>query len=154
MNLITRQNWESISAYPIRLVCIIIRYLHKLYSTSKNIQTMKLGIGLKKLRKKVGYSQEYVASRLEMSQANYCRIEQDTLHITHDKLEIIAQIYSISLAQLFDEKFNIFTSEEDSEPKENIQISLDDLLKLKEQVIEVQHRHIQLLEEKLQSFKS
>jgi transcriptional regulator with XRE-family HTH domain len=114
---------------------------------------MKLGIRLRKLRNKNDYSQEYVASRLDMSQANYCRIEKDSLHITHEKLEIIAQIYGISLVEFFDENFNIIADEEKS-AKDSLQISIEDLLKLKEQIIEVQHRHIQLLEEKLKSIQA
>jgi transcriptional regulator with XRE-family HTH domain len=115
---------------------------------------MKLGSKLKELRKKMDYSQEYVASCLEMSQANYCRIEQETLHIAPEKLEIVAQIYGISLAQLLDENLEITTSEEAIKLKENIKISVEEILKMKDIIIESLRGHIQLLEEKIKSFKS
>jgi transcriptional regulator with XRE-family HTH domain len=112
---------------------------------------MKLGSKLKKLRKKADYSQEYVASFLDMSQANYCRIERNMLHIAPEKLEIITQIYCISLIQLLDENLEITTSQEGIKLKESVKISVEELLKMKDTIIESLHRYIQLLEEKLKS---
>lgn len=112
---------------------------------------MKLGRKLKQLRKKMDYSQEYVASCLDMSQANYCRIEKETLHITPEKLEIVAQIYDIPLSQLLDENLEITTSEDGMKLKENVKISVEEILKMKDTIIESLRRQIQLLEDRLRA---
>ena len=49
---------------------------------------MKLGDRLKELRNGCGFSQDYLASLLNMLQSNYCRIENNELSILNNKLEI------------------------------------------------------------------
>ena len=113
---------------------------------------MKLGNPLKELRNGCGFSQDYLASLLNMSQSNYCRIEKNELSISNNKLEIVAVIYGFSLANLLNDTLKI-NHPEMITPKENVQMNIEDLLKLKEQIIIIQNRHIELLEEKVKSLQ-
>ncbi len=56
------------------------------------------GIGekIRKIRNLRGYSQEYMGSRLHMSQNNYSRIELDQINLTLKTLNDIAAVLEVS----------------------------------------------------------
>lgn len=51
-----------------------------------------IGSKIKKLRELRNYSQEYMASKLEMSQSNFARIESNEIGISDERLLQIAEV--------------------------------------------------------------
>jgi hypothetical protein len=81
------------------------------------------GIGekIRKIRNIRGYSQEYMGSRLSMSQNNYSRIELDQINLTLKTLSDIAGVLEIGTQELlnFNEAvlFGPVRTDEGSQPK-------------------------------------
>lgn len=57
---------------------------------------IQLGQKIKKLRELKNYTQKYMASRLQMTQGNYARIESGEIHISDERLDLIAEILECS----------------------------------------------------------
>ncbi|MFW6047372.1 MAG: helix-turn-helix domain-containing protein [Candidatus Woesearchaeota archaeon] len=55
---------------------------------------------IKALRKERGYSQEYMANRLEITRPSYGRIEQGKTSLTIDNLEEILNIFDLTVSEL------------------------------------------------------
>ena len=72
---------------------------------------MIIGEKIKKIRELRNFTQDYMATQLEMTQAGYSRIERDEVDISFSKLEKIAKIFNINLLELigFNEK-NVFNN--------------------------------------------
>jgi len=72
---------------------------------------MVIGEKIKKIRELRNFTQDYMATQLEMTQAGYSRIERDEVDISFSKLEKIAKIFNINLLELigFNEK-NVFNN--------------------------------------------
>ena len=66
-----------------------------------------VGEKIRKIREMKGYSQEYMASRLNMSQNNYSRIELDQNKINLDRLHEIAEVLEVDDLDIlkFDDKY-------------------------------------------------
>ena len=64
---------------------------------------INIGIKLRKLRMQNGYSQEYLAEVLEVSQKTYSNMENDKSSISIDTLKKIAQEYKIDLLDLIND---------------------------------------------------
>lgn len=76
------------------------------------IMTFKIGENIKKLREFRGYSQEYMAAELDISQRTYSSIESDTGKVSKQQIEHIARVLEIDPLKLlsFDEKL-VFTNQ-------------------------------------------
>ncbi|MBV7440060.1 helix-turn-helix transcriptional regulator [Weeksellaceae bacterium TAE3-ERU29] len=61
----------------------------------------KVGFNIRKIREKKGYSQEYMAQELEISQATYARIENQATRLTVERLYQIAEILNTDIAEFF-----------------------------------------------------
>jgi len=116
---------------------------------------LRLGKRLRKLRIEKGYSQEYLAHELNMSQGNYCKLESDNHLPSGVTLTKLAQLYEMKEHDLLAyEHQNINKSEllSDSIPNINSQelkiITLE-LLASKDRIIELQAIRIQNLENQL-----
>ncbi|NBA84770.1 helix-turn-helix domain-containing protein [Emticicia sp. CRIBPO] len=72
---------------------------------------MLVGDKLKKIRELKNFTQEYMATKLEMSQSGYGKIERDETEISYQKLEKIAEVFGIKVEDIinFNEKlvFNV-----------------------------------------------
>jgi transcriptional regulator with XRE-family HTH domain len=68
---------------------------------------MDIGNNIRKVRELKGYSQEYIASAMGISQRQYSRLEKNETELTLSKLISIADILEATPQQLmgFDEKF-------------------------------------------------
>lgn len=68
---------------------------------------MVIGIKIKKIRELKNFTQEYMAEKLQMSQSNYSRIENNELDLPFSKLQQIADILEIGITDLieFDAKY-------------------------------------------------
>lgn len=120
---------------------------------------MDIGIKLRQLRQEHGYSQEYIASQLEISQAQYCRIECGKSTLSTDKFLQLATIYSISPNQLAEIKKNVMTESQDkstssastNNPFTAFPMSVGD--NLAQYIIQLQKKQILLLEEKIKELQ-
>lgn len=63
---------------------------------------MKIAEKLKHLREEKGYSQEYMATQLDLTPSAYGKIERGITELTVSKVTKIAQVFNISLSKLFD----------------------------------------------------
>lgn len=63
-----------------------------------------IGNKLKRLRKQSHYSQEYVASMLQMHRSNYSRIENDKQTISIDQIIDICNLFEVSADDFLDIK--------------------------------------------------
>lgn len=60
------------------------------------------GFNIRKQRKKKGFSQEYMANLLNISQASYARLENEETKITVDRLYKIAEILDSNIIDFLD----------------------------------------------------
>ena len=76
---------------------------------------MEVGENIRKIREIKGFSQDYMAEKLSISQRQYSRIEKEQTQLNISKLEEISQILEATPIQLmgFDDKqiFNIYNNE-------------------------------------------
>ncbi|NBV13756.1 MAG: XRE family transcriptional regulator [Sphingobacteriia bacterium] len=61
----------------------------------------KIGKRLRDLRESRGLSQEYVADSLGISQATYCKIENNQVRINSDRIYELALMYNISINEFW-----------------------------------------------------
>lgn len=77
-----------------------------------------IGTKIKNIRELKNYTQEYVAKKLEMTQAGYSKIERDETDVPYSKLEEIARVLEVGVDDLvaFDKQkfFNSFNNVKDS----------------------------------------
>ena len=58
--------------------------------------TRKLGQNIRKLRELRNFTQQYMAEKLEMTQGNYARIENEEIHLSDDRLGKISTLLGYS----------------------------------------------------------
>jgi transcriptional regulator with XRE-family HTH domain len=93
---------------------------------------------IREIRQKLGYSQEYVAKGLNMSQNGYSLIEKGSRNLNYNDLHQIAIIFNMSVIDVIaypDKWLPVTDISERGEPKVTIQIELnrekkDQVLKL------------------------
>ena len=61
-----------------------------------------VGFNIKRIRDKKGYSQEFMAARLNISQASYARMESQEIKLSIDRLQKIAEILETDISTFFD----------------------------------------------------
>lgn len=67
-----------------------------------------IGFNIRKIREQKGFSQEYMANTLNISQASYARMENEETKITVERLQKIAEILETSIVDFFNtDKFTI-----------------------------------------------
>lgn len=66
-----------------------------------------IGTTIRRIRTLKGYSQDYIASLLDMSQTNYSRIENDRCNITVDYLFKIARILEVDIVEFFADSLHL-----------------------------------------------
>jgi len=67
---------------------------------NKKQNIMEVGQNIRKIRELKGYSQEYVANALEISQRNYSHIEKNEIELNLSKLSKISEILEVSPQQI------------------------------------------------------
>ena len=61
-----------------------------------------IGINIRKLREKKGFSQQFVAERLGINQSTYNKLERDMSNITLDRLYRIADVFEEDITTVLD----------------------------------------------------
>lgn len=70
---------------------------------NKIIQIMnKIGFNIRKMREAKGFSQDYMANVLDISQASYARLENEDTKITVERLYRISEILEKNIIDFFD----------------------------------------------------
>lgn len=129
---------------------------------------MKVNEKIRSLRESKNWSQEEMANKLGMSTNGYAKIERGETRLYVPKLEQIADIFDIDVLELMsigekniimyhqesdNQSFNIIcNSEELIHQISQLKLALnhkDELLKTKDEIIEVLHRENALLRETL-----
>ena len=109
---------------------------------------MEIGDKIKKVRELRNYTQEYLAQKLEMTQAGYGKIERNESELSYPKLLKIAKVLNVSIEDIinFNEKM-IFSVIHNQTSRDNvINHNLPEKeRKLYEQIIEQQKQEIMFL---------
>jgi len=75
----------------------------------------KVGKRIRKCRERLGYSQEYMASQLEITQSSYAKLENEQVKLSVGRIKQIAQLLETSVHELLNDKtentFSIFDNE-------------------------------------------
>uniref|UniRef100_UPI00404B090B helix-turn-helix domain-containing protein n=1 Tax=Gelidibacter sp. TaxID=2018083 RepID=UPI00404B090B len=61
---------------------------------------------IKRIRKQKGYSHEYVAHELDLSQVAYSKLEKNETKLTVERLYKLAEILEVEVAELLDIKYS------------------------------------------------
>ena len=61
-----------------------------------------ISLNIRKLREKRGFTQEYMAAKLDVAQASYARMENGETKITIERLGKIAELLETDISELFD----------------------------------------------------
>ena len=85
-------------------------------------KTNSVGFNIRKVRELKGFSQDYMAEKLKISQASYARIENEHTQITVNRLFELADILNTDILDFFDEK--LINSYEERLKEKDEQISL------------------------------
>ena len=75
-----------------------------MYNVNMDSKRVDLGNKLKELRKENGFTQEELASKLNISRVNYTRYETNKVRPDYETIVLIADFYDIALDELFDRK--------------------------------------------------
>jgi len=106
----------------------------------------KIGSKIRQIREIRGFSQEYIANELGITQPSYARLEKEDERISITRLINIAEILKTSVAELINEKAGKIINQQNSEnpsayvdtiinaDKEHILTLKDEILFLREQL--------------------
>jgi transcriptional regulator with XRE-family HTH domain len=70
---------------------------------------MDIGTKIRKLRESKGFTQEYMAMHLAISQSKYCNIESNKTSIDFEVLLKVAALLQTDLKEFIPEKYNFLT---------------------------------------------
>ena len=112
---------------------------------------------IKRKREQKGYSQEYMASMLDMKQATYSRLESQESKLTLDRLQEIADILETDIATLLDSSKITIQNQTNNDGAygngyvENLHIENKETTKKLIQTLESENQHLKKEIEFLQS---
>ncbi len=102
-------------------------------SLTKKCTMKKIGQNIRKLRELRNFTQQYMAEKLEMTQGNYARIENEEIHLSEERLQKISNLlgYSTDFIIQFDvEKiYDIVSEKRENANKEVYQYQISPELK-------------------------
>ena len=122
---------------------------------------MRIGNKLRKLRMEKGYSQEYLAEVLEVSQKTYSNMENSKSSVSIDTLKKIAEEYKIDLIELLSDDRVIVQNNSSRESStfqggiiinhmsEELLNQMKERIEELKQTISEKNKHIELLEKRL-----
>ena len=118
-----------------------------------------VGDKIKNIRELKNFTQEYMADKLEISQAAYSKLEKGDLKISQDKLNKIAEILDVNLEDIkdFDNKRILNSYNSIKGNNSNITYSNQDIIlirKLYEDKINLLEKLVQKQEEEIKNLKN
>ncbi|MDR6301295.1 helix-turn-helix domain-containing protein [Mesonia maritima] len=112
---------------------------------------------IRKFRQELGYSQEYMAMQLYISQSNYAKIENELINISTQRLKAIADILEVSMHDLLVEHtkktITLLDTEDDLDQKviEGLYITTRALY---EKIIDDKDKEIAFLREEIKNLRA
>ena len=118
------------------------------------ICNMKIGSNIRKIRELKGFSQDFLANELDISQRQLSRIENNETDLSISKLEAISNLLEVTINQLlgFDEKFIFQHCENAFGTNQNYYAFTDKEKELYEKRISHLEKEITFLRNQLESF--
>lgn len=118
-----------------------------------------IGNKIKNIRELKNFTQEYMADKLEISQAAYSKLEKGDFKISQDKLNKIAEILDVNLEDIkdFDNKRILNSYNSIKGNNSNITYSNQDIIlirKLYEDKINLLEKLVQKQEEEIKNLKN
>ncbi|MBK8516849.1 MAG: helix-turn-helix transcriptional regulator [Saprospiraceae bacterium] len=112
---------------------------------------IEIGHKIRKARLLKGYNQEYIASKLGISQEAYSKIESNKSNISYSRLDTISQLLDITIEEILniDEKGPIFNNIADQQHHFAFNNGIENERKLYEHIITEKDKRIELLEKML-----
>ena len=117
--------------------------------TYKIIQIMKdTGFNIKRIREQKGYSQEFMATQLDISQASYARLESEESKLTIDRLQKIAEILETDILAFLDTSRVTIHAQTNNEGAfgngyvENLHIENKETLQKLIKTLEIENEHL------------
>ncbi len=109
-----------------------------------------VGENIRRFRELRGYSQEYMAQVLDITQSAYGKIENEAVKITIDRLQKIAKILEMDVSNLINSKnnniFNLYNNQNANGHVENLKIESKELY---EKILAAKDQLIQKLEQEI-----
>jgi transcriptional regulator with XRE-family HTH domain len=129
-------------AYHLDMFAYLIERKHIMSDSTKKQTNKSVGKNIRTLRHKHGWSQEDVANRLGISIPAFSKIETGVTDINLSRLEQIANIFEINVAQIL-----VIDSEEIDLTPSNLSIAQKKLLDRESEIANLQRKVILLYEE-------
>ncbi|MFV0531840.1 MAG: helix-turn-helix domain-containing protein [Flavobacteriales bacterium] len=120
------------------------------------IINITLGKNIKKYRELKGYSQEYMAHELDITQANYAKMENNSIKITVDRLLKIALLLETDIAELLEMKKQTIYNQSDNQTANafgSVQNLYQENKEVYEKLIQAKDEQITLLKEQIDFYK-
>jgi len=108
-------------------------------------------IKIKETRESKGYSQQYMADQLGISQMAYSKIERNKTQLNWDKLNKLAQILSINIWDLIDDNKNIDENNLNNQYPSEVVLLLKQLFHKHDYQINLLKEEIEFLKKQLSS---
>jgi len=115
----------------------------------------KTGFNIRKIRESKGFSQDYMASVLDISQATYARMENENTKITVERLYKIAEVLDANIIDFFDSDRMVIQTQNNNDGAfgngyiQNLHIenkeAYEKLLKSKDEQIDLLNRMVEKL---------
>ncbi len=116
-----------------------------------------IGFNIRKQRELKGFSQDYMANVLDISQASYARIENEDTKVTVDRLYNIAKILDKSVIDFFDSEKMVIQNQTNNEGAygngyvQNLHIENKEIY---EKLLEAKEQQINLLAKVIDNYLS
>jgi transcriptional regulator with XRE-family HTH domain len=109
-----------------------------------------IGDNIRRFRELKGYSQDYMAEKMEITQSAYGKIEKENVKITVERLQKISEILEIDLGNLINSKNqNIFNLYNNQNANGYIENQYNEMKEVYEKLIQSKDEQIKLLQELL-----
>lgn len=111
-----------------------------------------LGYKIRAVRDMQGISQDYLASKLGISQSTMSKIENDEMAVNFEKLHEISQILGVDINNVLNfDKSVVFNSCSQSGLHNHYTFTSEDIKQVYSQLLEEKNKRIELLERLLES---
>ncbi|MCF6350336.1 MAG: helix-turn-helix domain-containing protein [Flavobacteriaceae bacterium] len=116
---------------------------------------MDIGLNIKKIRELKGYSQDYMANQLTISQRQFSRIEKNEVDLNLSRLNDISKLLEVTPSQIlgFDEKFIFQNCETVFGSNQNYYAFSEKERELYEKTLQDKDEIIAMLKERLKGLK-
>lgn len=109
------------------------------------------GFNIRKQREKKGFSQEYMANSLDISQASYARLENEDTKVTVERLYKIAEILELNISEFLDiDKVSIHTQNNSDNANGYVQNLHIESKEIYEKLIQSKDEQIALLQKTIE----